>query len=274
MTSMWGQGLNLRRAAGIALAMILLASGIAQAREWKELRLATEGGYLPFSETAPDGTLRGLDVDIGNAICEEMKLKCVWFKIEWEAMIPVLISNKVDAIVASMTITDERRAKVDFTSRYYSAPLALVARKGANLKPDPASLKGRKLGLTRGTIADNFATRFWGGKSIEIIRYRMQDEADIDLAAGRLDAVLTDYWQAFGGFLSGAEGKGFAIAGGKIHGSTPEERKVVGEGVGIAVRKKDQDLRKILDQGIAAIRANGKYDKIVRKYFAEDIYGQ
>lgn len=99
----------------------------------------------------------------------------------------------------------------------------------------------------------------------------MQDEADLDLAAGRLDATLTDYWQAYGGFLKSPEGKGFSIVGGKIYDSTPEERKVIGEGIGFAVRKKDQDLKKILDQGLAAIRANGTYDKIVRKYFPEDI---
>lgn len=271
----WGAGKTTRagwRMAG--LFWLAVAAGLAQARDWKEVRLASEGGYPPFSETAPDGALRGLDIDIGNAICAEMKLKCVWHKIEWESMIPSLISNKVDAIVASMTITEERRAKVDFTSRYYSTPLALVARAGAPVAPAPASLKGLKVGLTRSSVADNFATRFWSGMGVEIIRYRMQDEAELDLVAGRLDAVLTDYWQARGGFLDRPEGKRFAIAGGKIYGRTPEERKVVGEGVGIAVRKKDRDLKEILDRGIAAIRANGIYDRIVRKYFNEDIYGQ
>jgi len=259
--------------AGVVCALLLI-SNMAQAREWKEVRMATEGGYIPFSETAPDGSLRGLDIDIGNAICEEMKLKCTWLKTEWEAMIPTLISNKIDAIVASMTINEERRARVDFTNKYYSTPLALVAKKGSDIKPDKASLKGKKIGLCRGTIADNFATRFLSGQNTELIRYHLQDEADLDLAAGRLDAVFTDYWQAYGGFLSRPEGKDFAIMGGKVYGSTHEERKMIGEGVGIAVRKKDQDLKEILNQGIKAIRANGTYGKIVRKYFSEDIYGQ
>ena len=254
------------------LVWLVLAVGAAQARDWKEVRLANEGGYPPFSETAPDGTLRGLDIDFGNALCAELRLKCVWISSDWEAMIPSLISGKVDAILASMTITEERRAKVDFTARYYSTPLALVARAGASVRPDVVSLKGLKVGVERGTVADDFASRFWGGKGVEIIRYRMQDEVYLDLVAGRLDGAMTDYWQAFGGFLNRPQGKGFAIAGGKISGRTPEERKVVGEGVGIAVRKKDQDLRKLLDKGIVAIRANGVYDRIVRKYFAEDIY--
>jgi histidine transport system substrate-binding protein len=258
----------------VGLMWLGIAAGMAQARDWTVVRLANEGGYAPFSETAPDGSLRGLDVDIGNAICAEMKLKCIWIRVEWEAMIPSLVSNKVDAIFASMTITEERRARIDFTSRYYSAPLALVARAGSPLRPDPATLKGRKVGLLRGTVADDFATRFWNVRGIEIIRYRLQDEVDLDLTAGRLDAVLTDYWQAYGGLFKRPEGRVFAVMGEKIYGMTPEERKVVGEGVGAGVRKKDQDLKKILDQGISAIRSNGTYDRIVRKYFAEDIYGK
>lgn len=260
---------------GLALLALLALAGTADVRgEGDELRLATEGGYPPFSVTAPDGSLRGLDIDIGNAICAEMKLRCVWVKVEWERMIPALISNKVDAIVASMTITTERKTKVAFTSRYYATPLALVGRSKESLGPEPASLKGRKVGLERGTVADNFATRFWEGEGVEIIRYSLQDEAYVDLVAGRLDGVLTDYWQAHGGFLHGPEGRDFAVRGAKIHGRSAEEREVIGEGAGIAVRKGDQALRRTLDQGLAAIRANGVYDGIVRRYFAEDIYGQ
>ena len=260
-----------QRLASLLCAFLVAAS--AGAASDKELRLANEGGYPPFSDTAPDGSLYGLDVDIGNAICAEMQLKCIWIKVAWEAMIPSLISNKVDAIVASMTITEERRRKVDFTSKYYATPLALVARAGDTIRPEPNALVGRKVGLERGTVADDYASRFWRGKGSEIIRYRVQDEAYLDLKAGRLDAVLTDYWQAVGGFLNRPEGRGHAIAGGRILGRTAAERKAIGEGVGIAVRKNDQALQKVLNDGIARIRANGTYDRIVRKYFSEDIYG-
>ena len=100
------------------------------------MRLATEGGYPPFSDTRADGKLEGLDVDIGNALCVELQLRCSWVKVEWEAMIPALIAHKFDAIVASMSITEERKARVDFTDKYYASPLALVARKGSRLEPD------------------------------------------------------------------------------------------------------------------------------------------
>lgn len=258
----------------LGLALLALARTAAVGAEEGELRLATEGGYRPFSETAPDGSLRGLDIDIGNAICAEMKLRCVWVKVDWETMIPALISYKVDAIVASMTITEERKRKVAFTSKYYATPLALVGRSEEPVEPERASAQRRKVGVERGTVADDFATRFWEDTGVEIIRYSLQDEAYVDLVAGRLDCVLSDYWQAYGGFLHRPEGRGYAVRGGKIYGRNAEERKVIGEGAGIAVRKSDQKLRQTLDQGLAAIRVNGIYDEIVRRYFAEDIYGQ
>ena len=258
-------------AASIAL---LLASFGAQAKDWTEIRLATEGAYPPFNEVASDGSVKGFDVDIGNAVCAELKVKCSWVKQEWDGMIPALISRKFDAIIASMSITEERKQKVDFSNRYYSSPLALIAKSGSPLRPTAESLKGKKIGVQRGTVADNFATKYWDGKGVEVVRYAKQDESYLDMASGRMDAGLVDYWEAYGGFLAKPEGKGFAVAGERLYGKTPEEKAVIGEGIGIAVRKKDQDLKELLNKGIAAIRANGSYDKIVKKYFSEDIYGQ
>jgi histidine transport system substrate-binding protein len=255
-----------------ALILAFVASSV-MAKDWTEVRLASEGAYPPFNETAADGSMRGLDIDLGNAICAEMKLKCVWVKQDWDGMIPALISRKFDAIIASMSITDERKAKVDFSNKYYASPLALIAKNGSTLKPDLATLKGKKVGVQRGTVADNFATKFWEGKGVNVVRYAKQDECYLDLASGRMDAAFADYWEAYGGFLTKPEGKNYVVLGDKVFGKTAEEKAVVGDGIGIAIRKKDTDLKEILNKGIAAIRANGTYDKIVKKYFKEDIYG-
>jgi histidine transport system substrate-binding protein len=255
--------------AGLTLA--LLGFG-AHAKDWKEIRLATEGAYPPFNETAPDGSVRGFDIDIGNAVCDELKAKCTWVKQEWDGMIPALMSRKYDAIIASMSITAERKKKVDFSDKYYATPLALVAKNGSPLVPTVESLKGKKVGVQRGTIADNFATRFWESKGVTVVRYGKQDEAYLDLAAGRMDAGLADMLEAEGGFLHKPEGKDFTFVGDKLFGKTAEERAIIGEGVGIAVRKKDAELKAQLNKAIAAIRANGTYEKIRAKYFAYDIY--
>ncbi len=263
----------MKKTALLAAALMALAINV-QAKEWKEIRMATEGAYPPFNEVGPDGAVRGLDVDIGNALCAELKVKCTWVKQEWDGMIPALVARKFDAILASMSITEERKQKVDFTNKYYASPLALIAKSGSPLKPTVESLKGKKVGVQRGTVSDNYATKFWDGKGVTVVRYAKQDEAYLDLGSGRMDAAFADFWEAQGGFLAKPEGKGYAAAGEKVYGKTPEERAVVGEGIGIAVRKQDKDLKEQLNKALAAIRANGTYEKIAKKYFQEDIYGQ
>ena len=145
-------------------AVLALQAGASYAKDWTEIRLASEGAYPPFNVTAADGSMRGFDIDIGNALCEELKARCTWVKQEWDGMIPALMSRKFDAIVASMSITEERKAKVDFTDKYYASPLALITKKGSPLQPDLATLKGKKVGVQRGTVSDNYATRYWDGK--------------------------------------------------------------------------------------------------------------
>ena len=254
-------------------ALLALASVGVSAKEWTEIRMASEGAYPPFNETSADGSMKGLDIDLGNALCEQMKAKCTWVKQEWDGMIPALITRKYDTIMASMSITEERKAKVDFTNKYYSSPLALIAKDGSPLQPEVGTLKGKKIAVQRGTVSDNFATKYWDGKGVEVVRYAKQDEAYMDLKSGRVDAALADYWEAYGGFLTKSEGKGYSYTGGLMYGKTAEEKAVIGEGIGIAVRKKDQDLKEQLNKALAAIRANGKYDQIRKKYFPVDIYG-
>jgi histidine transport system substrate-binding protein len=255
------------------LALATLSFG-AHAKEWTEIRLASEGAYPPFNTIGADGALGGFDIDIGNALCAQMKAKCSWVKQEWDGMIPALNARKFDAIIASMSITEERRKQVDFSDKYYATPLALVAKKGSPLLPSTEALKGKKVGVQRGTVADNFASKFWAPKGVNVVRYAKQDESYLDLTAGRLDAVFADALEAEGGFLSKPDGGSYAFMGERMFGATAEEKAVIGEGVGIAVRKKDQDLKAQLNEALAAIRANGTYDTLRKKYFAYDIYGQ
>ena len=161
-------------------AVLALHAGASFAKDWNEIRMASEGAYPPFNTTTADGSMAGFDIDIGNALCEEMKAKCTWVKQEWDGMIPALVSRKFDAIIASMSITEERKAKVDFTDKYYASPLALIAKKGSELRPDLELLKGKKVGVQRGTVSDNFATKYWDGKGLQIVRDAKQDEAYLE----------------------------------------------------------------------------------------------
>jgi histidine transport system substrate-binding protein len=263
----------MKRFAAVLVALGMLAVG-AEAKEWKEIRLASEGAYPPFNTIGADGALAGFDIDIGNALCTEMKAKCTWVKQEWDGMIPALNARKFDAIIASMSITAERQKQVDFSDKYYATPLGLVAKKGSPLMPGVESLKGRKVGVQRGTVADNFATKFWEPKGVTVVRYAKQDEAYLDLSSGRLEAALADALEAEGGFLTKPEGAGYAFVGSRMFGATAEEKAVIGDGVGVAIRKKDPELKAQFNKALAAIRASGTYDALRKKYFDYDIYGQ
>ena len=258
----------------LMFAAMALAMQGAMAKDWDSIRFATEGAYPPFNTVDTSGAVQGFDIDIANALCEEMKAKCTWVKQEWDGMIPALLSRKFDAISASMSITEERKKRVDFTDKYYSTPLGLVSKKGSGLVPELDVLKGKRIGVQRGTVADTFATRFWAEQGITVVRYARQEEAYLDLSAGRIDAAWADALVADGGFLKQPAGADYEFGGGLYHGRNADEKGVIGEGVGIAVRKQDAELKQKLDKALAAIRANGKYDELRKKYFDYDIYGE
>lgn len=254
-------------AAVVALALLTaLSATAAYSQDAKKIRIGVEGAYPPFSQIDTDGKLKGFDIDIANALCAELKATCLMVQQEFDAMIPGLLSRKIDAVIASMTITDERKKSVDFSNKYYQTPARFVAKAGSKLEVSAAGLKGKRIGVQRTTIHDRFATATY--TQSEIVRYTKQDDVFLDLTAGRLDGALVDLMAAKVGFLQTPAGKGFAFLG-PIY----SDPKFFGVGAGIAVRKADTALRDRLNVAIKAIRANGVYQKIQDKYFDFDVYG-
>ncbi|GAD91257.1 MULTISPECIES: ABC transporter substrate-binding protein [Vibrio] len=243
-------------------------SGFAQAKEWKQVRFAIEGAYPPFSKTEADGSLSGFDVDMAHALCKEMQVKCVLVAQDWDGMIPSLLARKYDAIIAAMSITEERKKKIDFTHKYALVPNKFIAKKGENLDFSKAGLKGVKIGVQRATTHDKYLTDNYGGE-VEIVRYGSFDEAYLDLANGRISAVLGDATALEEGVLNAAEGDKYEFVG-----PTLTDPKWFGEGFGIATRKQDKDLTEKLNKAIDAVRANGTYKQVQDKYFDFDVYGQ
>lgn len=232
------------------------------------LRVGTEGAYPPFNYVDKDGKVKGFDIDIAKALCKESGMECQFVLQDWDGLIPGLIAKKFDAIVASMSITDERKQKVDFTHKYYQTPARFIARKGSGIVISKEGLKGKTVGVQRATIHENFIRDMFGD-TVNIKAYATQDEANMDLVAGRLDLVIADATVLLTGFLNTPAGKDFEFVG---PGYT--DKKWFGEGVGIAIRKGDNALRQKLNKAIDAIRANGVYQKINAKYFNFDVYGQ
>ena len=247
-------------------AVIALSASIASADTHK-LRIAVEGAYPPFSEKTADGSIVGFDIDIANALCERINAKCEMIEQDWDGMIPGLLARKYDAIIASMSITDERKKRVDFSTKYYNTPSKFAAKDGAFSDDSPAALAGKIIGVARATIQDDFLTQLYTGS--EIKRYATQDEVYLDMLAGRIDAMFADSVAIDGGFLKTTDGKGYSFFG-KDH---VEPLSIFGVGAGIAVRKGEENLRDSFSKAIAEIRADGTYAKINAKYFAVDIFG-
>ncbi len=250
----------------LAAAALAVSAGIGPAAAGDELRIGVEGAYPPFSWKEADGSLKGFDIDIAFALCARMERECTLVEQDWDGMIPALLARKYDAIVASMSITEERRKRVDFTAKYYNTPAMFVAAEGAGLDISPAGLAGKAVGVQRGTTHQCFMEKLYPDAELRL--YATQEEVFLDLAAGRLDAQFSDSLQADGGFLKTDAGKGFAFAGGPQY-----DLECHGEGAGIAVRKGEGELLATLNAAIAAIREDGTYKSINDRYFDFDVYG-
>ena len=247
------------------VAMMILGTSVS-ANEWNKIRIGVEGAYPPFSEVAPDGTLKGFDIDIARALCEEIGAECVLVPQDWDGIIPALLARKYDAIIASMSITPERKKKVAFSDKYYNSPAKFARKKGSGITISKAGLKGKTVGVQRATTHDSFITGEFG-ESVEIKRYGTQDEAYLDAIAGRVDLLLADSIAMDDGFLKTDKGKGWEFVGPGLN-----EEKYFGVGAGIAVRKSDGELAKLFSLAIKVIRSNGVYHMINGKYFAFDVY--
>jgi arginine/ornithine transport system substrate-binding protein len=254
-----------RHLATLALLLAAATTAFAQSPDWKTIRIAVEGAYPPFSEIGPDGKIKGFDIDIANALCADLKARCTFVQQEFDGMIPGLNARKFDAVIASMSITEERKRSVAFSDKYYATPARLVAKKGTTLVPTPDGMKGKRIGVQRSTTHDRFATDTF--KDSEIVRYTGQDQVFLDLQSGRLDAVLADQVAVNSGFLTRPIGKDFEFVG-PVFG----DPKYFGIGAGVAMRKGDTQLQARINQAIKDIRANGTYEKIAKQYFDFDVY--
>ncbi|MBL0713131.1 MAG: ABC transporter substrate-binding protein [Desulfosarcina sp.] len=252
----------------IAIIALVLAAGTVQAKDWKKIRIGVEGAYPPFSYVTPGGELAGFDIDIAKALVAAMGKEVELVAQDWDGIIPALLAKKYDAIIASMSITEERKKKVAFSNKYYQTPAKFVCKKGAMTAFSLDNIKGKKVGVQRATIHDNYLTDNYG-KDVKVVRYGTQDEAYLDLVAGRVDMLLADSVALSDGFLQKPEGQDYQFIGPDL-----VDPKWFGVGAGIALRKEDKDLAKMFNLAIDKIRADGTYKKIQDKYFDFNVYGE
>jgi len=215
--------------------------------------------YPPFSEKDTSGNWIGFEMDLYKAVCEDQKLDCQLVEVAWDGIIPALQEKKIDVIWSSMSITDERKKVIDFTTMYYDSANVLIGLKSDESKPDPAnadSLKGKIIGVQTSTIHANYIEKYFGS-SAEVKLYDTLDNALADLKAGRVDFVsesstsLAPFLQSNPDFTTKA---------------TWPLDPIFGNGVGGGVRKEDTELKAKLDAGITNVVKSGKYDELLAKY--------
>jgi len=249
-----------------AAAALGVAFATAAAAETVKVGFAAEP-YPPFTSPDASGEWVGWEVDIEKALCAEAKLDCVITPVAWDGIIPALTSKKIDMIIGSMSITEERLKTIDFSDKYYNTPTGIVGPKDEKFDATPEGLAGKTIGVQVATVHQDYAKKYFRPKST-IKEYQTQDEANQDLAAGRLDAIQADAI-ALDAFLKSDQGKECCEAKGNVK----DDPAILGLGVGVGLRKGDTALKDKINAAIKAIRADGTYDKISKKYFDFDIYG-
>ena len=236
-----------------------------QAAAATKLRVGVEGNYPPFSRLGADGKLSGFDIDIAMAVCERIKAECTLVQQEWDGMIPALAARKFDMIVASMTITEERKKAVDFSDPYYDVPSRFVAKAGAFKDHTAADFKGRKIIVLRNSPrAKYLAERY---KDSELLLVNKETDVYLELVAGRGDVGFGSSVVSSEAFLKRPEGKGFVQVG------APVRLDGGGGGVGIAFRKGDDALREKVNAALKSLRSDGSYQRMAARYFDFDISG-
>lgn len=248
------------------LGAAVLLTGLGSGAMAETLKLGTEGAYPPFNYVTADGKIEGFDVEIGLELCKRIGAECDVVAQDWDGIIPGLIAKKYDFIIASMFITEERKKQVSFTDPYYKAAMTHVVPKESALSEfTNDTMKDLVVGAQSGTTQADYAEAMYPDADVRL--YPTQDEASLDMASGRLDVMVGDMLPLMDFVQKTDDGACCKIAGAPI--TDPE---FVGEGVGIALRQEDNDLRERLNKALAEIRADGTYMAINNKYFSIDIY--
>jgi polar amino acid transport system substrate-binding protein len=250
--------------AALAVLSMTLFTNSARA---ETLRVGMECTYAPFNFKNADGYLDGYDVDVAKGVAGIIGADLDFICQKWDGMIPALLANKFDIVVASMSITDKRLKKMDFSDTYRISVGRLVGKKNAGLnlfdssdKPIPANFAGLKVGLERATTySDWFENELPGAN---VVLYDTNEALYLDLVNGRTDMIMTNPMKAHLRFLSKEDGAGYEFVSPQI-----DEKKYFGIGVGIGLRKGNDDLKARMNGAIKTLTDNGSLEKYALKYF-------
>lgn len=221
-----------------------------------QIKIATESSFKPFSYTDANGNLIGYEIDLVNALCDQMNADCEVISQDWDGLIPGLNAKKFDAAIAGMSITPERKEVVDFSDPYFHTGIILIGKKGDNITVD--DLKAQPIAAQRATVAAQYLQDKHNEADIKL--YDTQDNAYLDLTSGRVRAMMSDKVVGLD-WLKTDAGKDYEVKGAEI--SSDEDA------MGIAFQKGNPMISKF-NKALAEIKANGTYDNITTRYFGAD----
>jgi polar amino acid transport system substrate-binding protein len=245
-----------------AAAALALSATAAQA----DLKFGVDAGpYPPFTSMNAAGAWEGWEVDFMQALCAELgETKCEFVPVAWDGIIPALTSKKFDGILSSMSITPERRKAISYSIMYYNSAAVIIGNKDGDMDFSPEHLTGKTIGVQGATVHAAYIEKYYTPKGVTVKTYGKQDEANADLAAGRLDYVMAD-GVTLGSFLDAEEGKACC----EPKGAVPYDASILGEGVGIGVRQEDTAFAEKLNVAIKALAARGFFEEITKKWKLE-----
>ena len=267
------------------IAFLFVTISVAYAHDWSKIKIGTEGAYPPWNGTNAAGELEGAEIDLVRDLCTRMNAECELVAQDWDGIIPALQNGKYDAIIAGMSITAERMEVINFSQGYANEPasfsvlksssLAALGHSGkvnmdslnatsegllASLK---STLNGTTVGVQGSTTHENFVKQVLGD-SVTMKSYDTQENLELDLSIGRIDAALSDQG-SMEKFMESDNGKDIVFIGPGLGGGP------FGEGVGVGLRKRDTDLLKIFNKAIDEARADGTLAEHFTKWFGKDI---
>ena len=267
------------------IAFLFVTISVAYAHDWSKIKIGTEGAYPPWNGTNAAGELEGAEIDLVRDLCARMNAECELVAQDWDGIIPALQNGKYDAIIAGMSITAERMEVINFSQGYANEPasfsvlksssLAALGHSGkvnmdslnatsegllASLK---STLNGTTVGVQGSTTHENFVKQVLGD-SVTMKSYDTQENLELDLSVGRIDAALSDQG-SMEKFMESENGKDIVFIGPGLGGGS------FGEGVGVGLRKRDTDLLQMFNKAIDEARADGTLAEHFTKWFGKDI---
>ena len=230
------------------------------------VRFLTDSDFPPFNFYDEDGVLVGFNVDLARAICLELNTSCDIKARPWDELFAGLKNGEADAVIASHKVTADALNQVAFTERYFHTPGRFAGRKDSPaVEITPTGLDGKRIAVARGTAHEAYLRAFFRDSSLAV--YENVDLAREALQAGKADFLFDDgislaFW------LNGTLSRQCC----EMRGGPFLEPRFFGDGIAIAVPKDDTDIRVLLNKALDRVRASGRFEELVQRYFPVRIY--